>query len=77
MGSMSLLGRRIYWRFSVPVAQAVARLRGGAGGLFAGGGMGVDVGLRPEGSNGCKLFMSAAGIDDERFYKEIRRKEDN
>ena len=29
MGHMSLLGWRIYWRFSRPVAQEVARLRVG------------------------------------------------
>ena len=36
---MSLLGRRIYWRYSSPVAQAVARVRSEAGGLFAEGGV--------------------------------------
>lgn len=40
------------------------RTRREVGGLFAEGGMGVDVGLRPEGSNGCKLFVPVAGIDD-------------
>ena len=38
MGRMSLLGWRIYWRFSGSVAQEVARLRSETGGLFAGGG---------------------------------------
>lgn len=41
-----------------------ARLRLEVSGLFTEGGMGVDVGLRPEGSDGCKSFVSAAGIDD-------------
>lgn len=46
------------------MTQPVARSRLDDGGLFAEGGMGVDAGLRPEGSNGCKSFVSAAGMDD-------------
>ncbi len=68
MGRMSLLGRRIYWRFSSAVAQEVARSRVEAGGLFPrSGGVSRPI-LRNKGSS--ETCVCIRGHFEEYFYDE-------
>lgn len=68
MGRMSRRDQRIYWRFSSPVAQEVARLRGGAGGLFPrSGGMVMPIHRHKGSSETCVCIR---GHFEEYFFDE-------